>query len=421
MVSKIAVAARQDALPRFDIGAVRSDFPALQCLVHGKPIVYLDNAATTHKPQTVLDAIVEFYTECNSNVHRGVHLLSEKASDAFENARESVKDFLGAESREEIIFTRGTTESINLVAQAFGREFIVEGDEIIVSGLEHHSNLIPWQELCKNRGAILKILPFDMHGQLQLELLPELLSARTKLIGIILVSNVLGVRTPVEEVIRMAHAQDVPVLIDGAQAVAHLPVDVKELDCDFFAFSGHKFYAEMGIGVLYGKKRWLEAMPPYQTGGGMVTAVSHDGVSFEALPYRFEAGTGNVAGAISLAAAIRYLHSLGLESVFSYEHQLLSYAENQLRQLDGVSVYGEPESRFGAISFNLCGVHPHDAAMILDKLGIAVRTGTHCAEPLVRRFDVSSMIRASFALYSTTEEVDALVSGIKRVQSMLGA
>ncbi|MBD3245539.1 MAG: SufS family cysteine desulfurase [Candidatus Omnitrophica bacterium] len=403
-----------------DVDKVRKDFPILARRVNGRPLIYLDNAATCQKPRAVVKRIVDFYTRNNSNIHRGVHALSERASGEFEAARETVRQFLNARSTREIVFTQGTTDAINLVADSFGADFLSKGDEIIVSGMEHHSNVLPWQRICARRQAALKVLPCEHNGRLRVEDLDRLITENTKLIALVYVSNVLGVRNPVEEVIRRARARGVPVLLDGAQAVAHFEVDVRALDCDFFAFSGHKLYADTGIGVLYGKEQWLRILPPYRTGGGMVQSVGPERVRYAGLPLKFEAGTMHVAGALSLEEAIHYLRKLGFDSVRAHQRRLMDYAEGRLRALDGVTVYASPSRRYGAVSFTIDGVHPYDAGLILDKLGIAVRSGTHCAEPLMRKYGVGGMVRASFALYNTRDEVDALIEGIRRVQELCG-
>lgn len=402
-----------------DIDAIRSDFPILHQKIHGKPLVYLDNAATTHKPRMVLDRIIEFCTESYGNIHRGVHYLSEEASAAYEEARETVKNFIHAAGAREIIFTRGTTEAINLVADSFGGAFIGKGDEIILSEMEHHSNIVPWQMLCERKGAVLRVAPFDDDGNLLMDGLKSLLTERTKLISITYVSNVLGTVNDIKEIIRLAKTQDVPVLIDGAQAVQHMPVDVRDLDCDFFAFSGHKMYADTGIGVLYGKEKWLEAMPPYQGGGGMIDHVRFDKTTYAEIPFKFEAGTGNIVGAVSLGAAIEYLNGIGFERISSYEQELIKHAAEKIGALKEVTVYGKNIKRCGAIPFNLDNIHPYDAGAILDKMGIALRTGMHCAEPVMRHYGVSGMIRASFALYNTKMEIDIAIEGIQKVQSMM--
>ncbi len=402
-----------------DIEKIRADFPILQRRIHGKPLVYLDNAATTQKPRDVLDKIIEFYAETNSNIHRGIHYLSEEASAAYEGARETVKNFIHARNAREIIFTRSTTEAINLVADSFGRAFIERGDEVIISEMEHHSNIVPWQMLCERKDARLKVIPFNDDGILLAHKLETLITEKTKLISLTYVSNALGVVNDVKEIIGLANAHDVPVLIDGAQAVPHFPVDVQDLDCDFFAFSGHKIYADTGIGVLFGKEKWLETMPPYQSGGGMIAKVSFDHTTFADLPYKFEAGTASIGAAVSLAAAMEYLDKIGMEKIVSHERELINYAINNLSSLENITIYGKDRKRCSAISFNLDEIHPYDAATILDKLGIAVRPGTHCAEPVMQHYGISGTVRASFALYNTKEEIDRLMEGIKKVQSLM--
>jgi len=402
-----------------DINTIRSDFPILEKKIHGKPLVYLDNAATTQKPKVVLDRIVEFYASSNSNIHRGVHSLSEQAGLAYEGARETVKAFINAGSASEIVFTRGTTEAINLVAGSFGRKFIGKGDEIIISEMEHHSNIVPWQILCEHTEAVLKVVRFADDGTLMMDELRKQITEKTRLISIIYVSNVLGAINPIEEIIELAHNQDIPVLVDAAQAVQHFPVDVQGLDCDFLAFSGHKMYADTGIGVLYGKERWLEDMPPYQSGGGMVDSVSFEKTTYADLPLKFEAGTGNYVAAVSMGAAIEYLNELGREEIAAYENDLMEYAIEKLSALNGIDIYGLAPKRCGAISFNLENIHPYDAGMILDKLGIAVRTGTHCAEPVMQHYGITANIRASFAFYNTKAEIDKLIVGLQKAQMML--
>ncbi len=402
-----------------DIKTIRKDFPILNKKVHGKPLVYLDNAATTHKPRIVLDRIEKFYTETYSNIHRGVHHLSGEASAAYEKARETVRKFINARSDKEVIFTRGTTEAINLVAYSYGSAFINKGDEIIISEMEHHSNIVPWQTLCEQKGAILKVLPFNDDGVLMIDKLKTLITKKTKLIAITYVSNVLGVVNRIKEVIELARGHDVPVLIDGAQAAQHIPIDVQNLNCDFFAFSGHKIYAGAGIGILYGKEKWLDAMPAYQSGGGMIKTVSFDKTTYADLPLKFEAGTGNIASAVSLAAALEYLNGIGFDEISAYEQDLMTYAEKRLNSLDKLRIYGNHIKRCSALSFNLNNIHPYDAGLILDKLGIAIRTGALCAEPTMKHYGVSGMIRASLAFYNTKEEIDRLIKGIQKVQSMM--
>ncbi|MDA3792341.1 MAG: cysteine desulfurase [Elusimicrobia bacterium] len=404
-----------------DIKAVRSDFPALNQKVYGKDLIYLDNAATTHKPLSVMDRLVDFYSTINSNVHRGSHYLSTEASIAYEGARESVRKFINAARPDEIIFTGGTTESINLAASSFGRAFVKEGDRILTTLMEHHSNIVPWQRLCGEKGAELKVIPIDDGGNLKIDEFKELITKKTKLVAFTYVSSVLGTVNPVREISRIAHENDIPVLVDGAQAPQHLPVDVRNLDCDFFAFSGHKVYAGTGIGVLYGKKRWLDAMEPYQSGGGMITSVSFESTSYEETPLKFEAGTGNIAGALGLESAIEYLNKIGIEKIAAYEKSLTEYALKKLQEVEGIRIYGSSKERCGVISFNLKGVHHHDLGTVLDKLGIAVRTGKLCAEPLMEYYGISGTVRVSFALYNTKKEVDTLIEGIEKARHVLQA
>lgn len=402
-----------------DIDMIRSDFPILSKKIYGKPLIYLDNAATTQKPLSVLNKTMEFNKSINSNIHRGTHYLSEQASSAYENARKTIKDFINAQSLNEIIFTSGTTESINLLADSFGNAYVQEGDEIIITEMEHHSNIVPWQILCKRKKAYLKVLPIDENGEILIDNLQDIINIKTKLISMCYVSNTLGIINPIKEVIRIAHQHNIPVLIDGAQAVQHLPVDVQDLDCDFFAFSGHKLYAETGIGVLYGKEKWLEEMPPYQSGGGMITSVSFDETKFAGLPQKFEAGTANFMGAISLAAAIDYIQTVRVKNIFLHEKELMNYIVERLNKLENLTIYGNSPNKCGAISFNIKGIHPYDAGMIFDKLGIAIRTGNHCAEPLMRRLGIGGTIRASFAMYNTLKEIDMLINGINKACEML--
>jgi cysteine desulfurase/selenocysteine lyase len=401
-----------------DIERIRSDFPILSRQIHGRPLVYLDNAATTQKPRAVLDKLRDFYGESNANIHRGVHYLSEQASSAWEEARESVRRFINAESSREIIFTHGTTESINIVAHCFGPLMVNAGDEVVISEMEHHSNIVPWQMLCHRRNATLKIIPFDAQGVLRTDLLGALLSEKTRLIALTAVSNVLGTVNPIRQIVAQAHAAGIPVIVDGAQAVQHGVTDVRALGCDFFAFSGHKLYAETGIGVLYGKERLLERMPPYQFGGGMISSVDFGKTTFAELPFKFEAGTPNIAGAISLRAAIEYLGGLGLERIANHERQLLRQGAARLCALRGVRVLGPLENRCGVLSFTMDGAGAYDAAVILDKMGIAVRSGTHCAEPVLRHFGIRGALRASVALYNTMAEIDYLADSLTRVQRM---
>jgi cysteine desulfurase / selenocysteine lyase len=399
----------------FDLDALRADFPALRRRIRGLPLVYLDNAATTHKPEAVIDTISRFYRETNSNVHRGVHTLSQEATDLYEQARESVRRFLHAGSTSEIVFTRGTTESINLVAQTYGRAHIGAGDEIIVSTMEHHSNIVPWQMLCEQTGAVLRVIPITDEGELRMDEFERLLSPRTKLVSVVHVSNALGTINPVKRIIRLAHAAGVPVLLDGAQSVQHLPVDVRELDCDFYAFSGHKVYGPTGIGVLYGKERLLEDMPPYQGGGDMILTVSFERTVYNELPFKFEAGTPNIAGAVGLGAALDYLASLDMRAVAEHERDVLDYATARLLSLPELLIIGTAAEKVSVVSFMFCAVHPHDIGTILDQHGIAIRAGHHCAQPTMQRLNIPATARASFALYNTREDVDALVHGLEHV------
>ncbi len=402
----------------FDVGRVREEFPALKQLVHGKPLVYLDNAATTQKPQLVIDAITHFYQEDCSNIHRGVHLLSERATKAYEDARLAVQQFINAADPAEVIFVRGTTEAINLVAHSYGRTHVQAGDAVLISAMEHHSNIVPWQILCEERGARLRVVPMNGRGELLLDELEKLLTPRTKLVAVSHVSNALGTVNPVRQIIAMAHEHGTPVLVDGAQAVPHLQVDVQELDCDFYAFSGHKMYGPTGVGVLYGKKRLLEAMPPYQGGGDMISSVTFEKTTYNRLPFKFEAGTPNIAGVIGLGAAIEYLERTAVDRVAAHENHLLTYATERISSLPGVRLIGTAQEKAAVLSFVLEGVHPHDIGTVLDHEGIAVRTGHHCAQPVMQFFGVPATARASFALYSTEEEVDALMRGICKVQEI---
>ena len=402
----------------FDAAMLSKDFPALNQLVHGKPLVYLDNAATSQKPQSVIDAITRFYQEDCSNIHRGVHLLSERATNAYEEARLAVQQFIHAASHAEVIFVRGATEAINLVAQSYGRTQVQPGDAVLVSAMEHHSNIVPWQMLCEEKGAKVRVIPMNDRGELVLEEYEKLLTPETKLVAVAHVSNALGTVNPVRRIIRMAHERGIPVLVDGAQAVPHLQVDVQDLDCDFYAFSGHKMYGPTGIGILYGKQRLLEAMPPYQGGGDMISSVTFEKTTYNSLPHKFEAGTPDISGVIGLGAAIEYLTRVGLDNVAVHEHDLLVYATEQITRLPGVRVIGTAKEKAAVLSFVLDGIHPHDVGTILDQEGIAVRTGHHCAQPVMQFFGIPATTRASFALYNTETEVDTLMRGIKTVQEM---
>jgi cysteine desulfurase/selenocysteine lyase len=405
----------------FDITTIRNDFPALQQQIYGKPLIYLDTAATAQKPRCVIEAVNEMHSQWNANIHRAVHYLATQCTERYEYARATVGRYLHARATQEVVFTAGTTAAVNLVAFSFGERFVGQGDEILVSEAEHHSNFVPWQLLCERKGARLKALPIDPSGRLQTEKIPALCTDRTRLLCVSHVSNVLGVVNPVAEIVRTAHAHGVPVLVDGAQGIVHEPVDVQALDCDFYVFSGHKLYAPTGIGVLYGKEAWLEQLPPYQSGGDMIASVSFARTTFAGLPLKMEAGTANYIGACGLAVALEYLQALDPAAVHAYERQLTDYAIQQLGDIDGLRLYGTAAPKTSVLSFTLDGVHPLDAATILDKLGIAVRSGHLCAEPLMHCFGVPGMIRASLAFYNTKEEIDALAAGLRRCQKMLSA
>lgn len=404
----------------FPIDAIRKDFPILQTQVNKYPLAYLDNGATTQKPQKVIDLISDLYSSRNSSVHRSVNYLSGKMTTAYEQARETVKDFIGANNSKEIIFTSGATGSINLVACSFGEAFVQEGDEILVTQLEHHANIVPWQLLCDRRKAILKVLPIDQDGKLILDDLDQLLTSKTRLVAVAQVSNAMGTINPVEKIIQTAHKKSIPVLVDGAQSVQHGKINVQEMDCDFFVFSGHKIYGPTGIGVLYAKERWLEAMPPYQGGGDMIERVSFTGTTFNELPFKFEAGTTNYIGAIALAEALNYLNGIGLDAIQQYENELHIHAREALRSIQGLTIYGDAPVKHPIFSFLLKDIHPFDAGMVLDKLGIAIRTGTHCAMPLLEHFGIDGTIRASLCFYNTKEEINRLKEGIQLVQEMFG-
>jgi cysteine desulfurase/selenocysteine lyase len=409
------------ATTTYNVGALRRDFPILGRQVHGKPLVYLDNAATTQKPRAVIDRLVRYYSEENSNVHRGVHHLSEIATAAYEGARTTVKRFINASSEKEIVFVRGTTEAINLVAATYGKSHVGAGDEVIISALEHHSNIVPWQMLCEAQGATLRIIPVNDQGELRIDAYKELLNERTRLVAVGHASNALGTINPVREMIELAHANGTPVLIDGAQGAPHLVIDVQALDADFYAFSGHKVYGPTGIGVLYGKQALLEAMPPWQGGGDMILSVSFEKTTYNALPYKFEAGTPNIAGVVGFAAAIDYVSAIGIEEIAAHEHELLLYAAGRLKdEIKGLRLIGTASNKAAVISFVLDSVHPHDIGTILDQEGIAIRTGHHCAQPIMKRFNVPATGRASFGLYNTREEVDALVQGLQKVLEVFG-
>ncbi|MDR2859245.1 MAG: cysteine desulfurase [Mediterranea sp.] len=397
---------------------IRNDFPILEREVYGKPLIYFDNAATTQKPRCVVEAITDEYYSVNANVHRGVHFLSQQATELHEASRETVRKFINASNTSEIIFTRGTTESINLIASSYGEEFMKEGDEVIVSVMEHHANIVPWQLLATRKKIILRIIPMNGKGELLFDEYEKLFSERTKLVSIAHISNVLGTVNPVKRMIATAHKYDVPILIDAAQSVPHIPIDVQDLDADFLAFSSHKVYGPTGIGVLYGKARLLDCMPPYQGGGEMIQHVSFEKTTFNELPFKFEAGTPDYIGTTGLAKALEYISALGLDAISAYEHELTTYALHQLKEIKDMRIFGEAEQRGSVISFLVGNIHHFDMGTLLDRLGIAVRTGNHCAQPLMQRLGVEGTIRASFAFYNTKEEVDALVAGIKRINSM---
>ncbi len=401
-----------------NINDIRHQFPTLHQKVNGYPLVYLDNGATTHKPQVVIDAISQYYEKLNSNIHRGVHFLSQKATDAYEASRETIRQHLHAQYLHEIIFTKGNTEAINLVANGFG-QILQNGDEILVSAMEHHSNIVPWQMACKNSSATLKVIPMDKKGILDMESYKNLLSSKTKVVAVNHISNALGTINPVKEMIKWAHKVGAAVLIDGAQAGPHCKIDVQNLDADFYCISGHKLYGPTGIGALYGKEKWLKKLPPYQGGGEMIASVSFDKTSYADLPHKFEAGTPNIAGGIALKTAIDWVNQIGLDNIISYEKELIDYATNELSKIQDIRFIGQAKEKAGVISFLVGNFHPYDVGVILDKLGIAVRTGHHCAQPVMDQFSIPGTIRASFAVYNSTEDVNRLVEGVKKAQKML--
>ena len=398
----------------FDVEAVRRDFPILSREVAGKPLVYLDSAATSQKPQVVIDALSAYYSGINANVHRGVHTLSQEATDAYEGARAKVRQLINAAEDAEIVFTRGTTEGINLVAHSLGAQRVREGSEVVISNMEHHSNVVPWQILCEQRGARLRVVPINDDGELLMDEYERLLGPQTALVSIVHMSNALGTINPVKDIVALAHAHGVPVLLDGAQAAPHLPIDVRELDCDFYAFSGHKLFGPTGIGVLYGKREWLESMPPYQGGGEQIKSVTFEKTIYNDLPYKFEAGTPHIAGVVGLGAAIDYVKGIGLERAAAYEHELLEYGTEQLQAIEGLRLIGTAREKASVLSFVLDGIHPHDIGTVLDTQGIAIRTGHHCTQPLMQRFQIPATARASLAFYNTKSEIDALVEGIHK-------
>jgi cysteine desulfurase/selenocysteine lyase len=407
------------AAAAYDVGAVRADFPILETRVHGRPLVYLDNAATTQKPRAVLDRLTEYYTRENANVHRGVHQLSERATEAYEGARSTIARFINADPRE-VIFTRGTTEAVNLVAASYGRTHVERGDEILLTAMEHHSNIVPWQLLAEAAGARIRVAPMTDAGELRMDEYERLITDRTRLVAVVHVSNALGTVNPVASIVRIAHARGVPVLVDGAQALAHTAVDVRALDCDFYAFSGHKAFGPTGIGVLYGKASLLDAMPPYQAGGDMISSVSFERTTFNVLPYKFEAGTPHIAGAIGLATALEYVAAVGLDRIQAHEHDLLEYGTALLERVPGLSITGTAPGKAAVLSFVMEGIHPHDVGTVLDRDGIAIRTGHHCCQPLMDRLGVPATARASLALYNTRAELEALAAGLEKVRKVFG-
>ncbi len=402
----------------FDIKKIRNDFPILKQTVNGKPLIYFDNAATSQKPQIVIDTLKEYYEAYNSNIHRGVHFLSAKATEIYESARRKIKDFINAKETSEIVFVRGTTEGINLVASSFGDTFLKMGDEVIISAMEHHSNIVPWQLLRDKKGVILKIIPVNDSGEIIFEEFERLITNRTKFVSVVHISNSLGTINPVKEIISIAHKYKIPVLLDGAQSAPHIKIDVRDLDCDFFAFSGHKVFGPTGIGVLYGKREFLEKMPPYQGGGDMIKTVTFEKTIYNDLPYKFEAGTPNIADVIGLGAAIDYVNKIGRENISEYENDLLKYGTEKLSRLPGLRIIGTAKHKASVISFLVGDIHPYDTGTILDQLGIAVRTGVHCTQPIINQFKIPGTVRASFCFYNTKEEIDALEEGIKKVIRM---
>lgn len=401
------------------IEQIRAEFPILTEKIYNKPLIYFDNGATTQKPRCVVEKIDAGYYQLNANIHRGVHYLSQKATEAHEAARTVVAEFLGAEKREEVIFTRGTTEAINLVAFSFGEAFCKAGDEVIVSVMEHHSNIVPWQMLCERKGMTLKVIPMNENGELEMETYKSLLNERTKIVSVAHVSNVLGTVNPVKEIIRLAHEKNIPVLVDGAQAVPHIAVNVVDLDADFYVFSGHKIYGPTGIGALYGKEKWLNAIPPYQGGGEMIATVSFEKTTYNELPFKFEAGTPEYIGSTALAEALRYVQEIGIDEIAAYEHELTVYATKRLAEIENVRIIGTAAEKSAVVSFLVGNIHPYDIGMLLDKLGIAVRTGHHCAQPLIDSLGIPGTVRASFAFYNTKEEIDTFIDALKRVVMML--
>ncbi len=402
-----------------NIEKLRQEFPILQQVVNNRPLVYLDNAATTQKPKVVMERLLRYYETENSNIHRGAHFLSSQATEAYEQARKTIQRFINARHHYEVIFTRGTTEAINLVASSFCKKFIKQGDEILISAMEHHANIVPWQMACEDYGAVLKVIPMNEAGELDMNAFQQLLGKKTRLVAVTHISNALGTINPVKEIIDIAHARDIPVLVDGAQATPHMAIDVQAMDCDFYCFSGHKMYGPMGVGVLYGKEKWLNEMPPYQGGGEMISEVRFDKTTYNELPFKFEAGTPNVADVLGMEAAMNFISSLGHEAIAIHENSLLQYATDRLQELEKIRFVGTAKQKTGVLSFLFTDIHPYDTGTILDKLGIAVRTGHHCAQPVMDFFDIPGTVRASLALYNTREEIDILMAGLQKVREML--
>ena len=402
----------------YDVSTIRQDFPILKQYVHNHPLIYLDNAATTQKPQTVIDKVHHIYTKQNSNIHRGVHYLSNQLTEEFEQAREKVRQFIHARHTHEVVFTNGTTHSINAVAYSFGEKYIEPGDEIIITELEHHANIVPWQVLCERKNARLKVIPINEQGEIEIDAFERMCTSRTKMVAVNHISNSLGTINDVKKIIDLAHQQDIPVLLDGAQSIQHQKVDVQQLDCDFYVFSSHKVYGPNGTGVLYGKEKWLEEIPPYQTGGEMIGKVTFDKTTYNELPFKFEAGTPNYVGAIGMAEALRYIEHVGMEAIAGHEAKLLQYATRRLQEIPGLTIYGTAPQKISVISFLIEGIHHYDTGMVLDKMGIAVRTGHHCTEPLMSHFGIEGTVRASFAMYNTLEEIDHLYHALMKVKQM---
>lgn len=402
-----------------DIDSIRSKFPILNQTVYGKPLVYFDNAATTQKPQSVIDTLCRYYETLNSNIHRGAHYLAAQATDQYEETRRAVQQFINARNHYEIVFTRGTTESINLVASSFGQRFLNEGDEVLISALEHHSNIVPWQLTCERNGATLRVIPFSDKGELDLEAMENLMNEKTRIVAVNHVSNTLGTVNPVKQIVEMAHSHGIPVLVDGAQAISHFAVDVQELGCDFYCFSGHKMYGPMGVGVMYGREELLDQMPPYQGGGEMIKEVTFERTTYNELPFKFEAGTPAVGDVLGLHSAIRFMQKTGINNIATYEKELTDYATEQLLNIEGLRIYGQARQKTSVISFLIGNAHPYDVGTLLDKLGIAVRTGHHCTQPIMDRYGIPGTVRASFAVYNTIEEINILINAIKRIAPML--